>query len=658
MHRLAALLLLASTSPVAAQTSSDAAAFGARETVQDMAVAPDGGKIAIIVPRGRGATLAIADLARGGAPKGILSTDGDPDTLRSCEWVTATRLICTVTVTDTVRSLPITFSRLIALNADGSELKMLSARGSVRALGIMQDGGTLIDFGSDTDAGTVLVTRQFVPEEQTGSILAASRAGLGVEQIDTLTLKRRTVEPPRNGAVEYISDGYGHVRIMGVRPETATGMTGTRIAYFYRTKGDRSWRPFGDLVISAQTIVSGFNPVAVDPTLDVVYGFEKLNGRQALYRVALDGTRKKELVLARPDVDVDGLIRIGRHDRVVGASYAADRRVAEYFDPSLAALRTSLSRAVKGQSVTVTDATVDEKAMIVFTGSDRDPGRYYRYDTATRQLGEILPVRPQLTGRTLAAVQPVTYPAADGTKIPGYLTLPPGKTSLAGLPAIVLPHGGPGARDEWGFDWLSQFYAARGFAVLQPNFRGSTGYGDAWFQKNGFQSWRTAVGDVNDGGRWLVAQGADARHLAIVGWSYGGYAALQSSVLDPKLFKAIVAIAPVTDLDALREEAKPYASFNLVDAFIGHGAHVREGSPARNVAAITAPVMLVHGTRDRNVGVGESRLMADRLRDAGRPATYIEFDGLDHYLDDPVARERMLRESDAFLRKSMGMSAG
>lgn len=226
------------------------------------------------------------------------------------------------------------------------------------------------------------------------------------------------------------------------------------------------------------------------------------------------------------------------------------------------------------------------------------------------------------------------------------------------LPAIVLPHGGPGARDEWGFDWLSQFYAARGFAVLQPNFRGSAGYGDAWFQKNGFQSWRTAVGDVNDAGKWLQREGIAAPgKLAIVGWSYGGYAALQSAVLDPDLFKAIVAIAPVTDLDELRDEAKYFTNFKQVDAFIGKGPHVKEGSPARNAERIKAPVLLFHGDKDLNVGVAESRLMASRLKAAGKQVDYVEFDGLDHQLADDAARTRMLHGSDAFLRQALGLPA-
>ena len=249
----------------------------------------------------------------------------------------------------------------------------------------------------------------------------------------------------------------------------------------------------------------------------------------------------------------------------------------------------------------------------------------------------------------------ITFPAADGTMIPAYLTLPLGQ-SATNLPAIVMPHGGPGDRDEWGFDWLAQFFAARGYAVLQPNYRGSTGYGESWFKQNGFKSWRTAIGDVNDGGRWLVQQGIAApKTLAIVGWSYGGYAALQSAVLDPTLFKAIVAIAPVTDLDTLRHEHDNYSDFALVDAFIGKGPHVSQGSPAQNAARITAPVLMFHGDMDQNVGIGESRLMASRLRGAGKSVDLVEFKNLDHQLDDSTARTSMLDRADTFLREKMGM---
>jgi dipeptidyl aminopeptidase/acylaminoacyl peptidase len=265
------------------------------------------------------------------------------------------------------------------------------------------------------------------------------------------------------------------------------------------------------------------------------------------------------------------------------------------------------------------------------------------------------PVRPQLEGVKLAHVQPVTYPAGDGTAIPGYLTLPPGSTGKK-LPAIVMPHGGPAARDEWGFDWLAQYFAARGYAVLQPNYRGSTGYGDEWFEDNGFRSWRIAIGDVTDAGRWLVKQGiADPARLAIVGWSYGGYAALQSAVVDPGLFKAVVAIAPVTDLPALQQQSRWFTSYRINRDYIGSGPQLIEGSPARNAARIKAPVLLVHGTDDINVDIAQSRLMDEKLSEAGVPHQLIVFDKRDHYIEDSAQRAQLLRASDAFLRKSMGM---
>jgi dipeptidyl aminopeptidase/acylaminoacyl peptidase len=268
-------------------------------------------------------------------------------------------------------------------------------------------------------------------------------------------------------------------------------------------------------------------------------------------------------------------------------------------------------------------------------------------------LRPLIEERPELGGLKLAEVKPVTYKAADGTMIPGYLTLPP-TGAAQNLPAIVLPHGGPGARDEWGFDWLAQFFASRGYAVLQPNFRGSTGYGEAWFQENGFKSWKTAIGDVNDAGRWLTAQGIAAPgKLAIVGWSYGGYAALQSQVLDPDLFKAVVAVAPVTDLDALREEYRNFTSFTIVDSYIGHGAHVKDGSPAQNAERVKAPVLMFHGEVDDNVHVAQSRAMLGKLRSSGRTAELITYPGLDHQLDDSKARSDMLARIDGFLRASL-----
>ena len=637
-------------------TAAEAArAFGAREQIVQISLSPNGDQIAVIeAAAGTASVVMIGDLVKGGQPKAITQSTGSPEALTSCDWVTDKRLMCGIYyIADDGQKLSMT--RQVAINNDGSEMKLITVDTNSRSLGVLQNGGNIINLLPTGAPGKILMTRTFVPEGSTGTHLSSAREGFGVELVDITDNNRKIVEQPRADAVEYISDGHGRVRVMGVQPKTTDGYSGRRISYFYRQSDSDKWLPLSQLG-SKDAQQSAFNPYAVDRDLNVVYGFESEDGRKALFKISLDGSKKRELVLARPDVDVDDLVSIGRQRRVVGVSYATDRRQNDFFDPELKKLGASLTKALPGHPlINFIDASADESKLLLFAGSDVDPGRYYLFDKKTRHMAEVLSVRPQLQDVTLATVKAVNYPAADGTVIPGYLTLPPGGDGK-NLPAIVMPHGGPGARDEWGFDWLAQFYANRGFAVLQPNFRGSTGYGDAWYQKNGFQSWKLAIGDVNDGGRWLVKQGiADPTKLGIVGWSYGGYAALQTSVLDPDLFKAIVAIAPVTDLETFRNEWRNYTNFAIMDATVGTGPHVRQGSPAQNVDRIKAPVLMFHGTNDLNVGVGESRMMAGKLRGAGKSVELIEYKKLDHQLSDSNARADLLGKSEAFLRKSMGM---
>lgn len=219
-----------------------------------------------------------------------------------------------------------------------------------------------------------------------------------------------------------------------------------------------------------------------------------------------------------------------------------------------------------------------------------------------------------------------------------------------------MPHGGPESRSCLVFDWLAQFFAHQGYAVLQPNFRGSVGYGSDWLVTNGFQSWETAIGDVNDGARWLVSEGiANGDQLAAVGWSYGGYAALQSEVTEPGLFRAIVAIAPVTDLPALRQDAMVFTNGRNISEYLGLGPHLTAGSPARQAERMAAPVLLFHGDQDINVDIGQSRRMHDRLQDAGNLSELVIFENLGHSLNDSAVRAQLLERSDQFLRTALGL---
>lgn len=658
MIRIVTLLAVLSTCAAAMgeepRSFDAAAAFGARPSVSGMRLSPDGKSVAYLAPtQGQGSALYTMSLAQGAKARPALAVNGKPDRLGNCSWVANDRLACYiygVAKNPAYGILP--YSRLVAVNADGTNLRMLSRRDTALSQGLQLNGGGIIDSLPAED-GAVLMKRTYLPDEATGHRVGSSDEGLGVDRIDTRTLAVKRVEAPRADAVEYISDGRGAVRILGIQ-RTVSAQGDAVTEYRYRAPDSREWQKLSEYNSLERT---GFVPYAVDPGRNVAIGFKKTDGRLTAYSVSLDGTLTEQLLYANPAVDVDGLVRIGRQGRVVGVSYATERRHTVYFDSEVKQLLASLARALPQQPILeVVDSSADENTMLIFGGSDSDPGGYYLFDKKAHRLQAFLGVRDELDGVKLASVRAISYPAADGIMVPAYLTLPPGVTSPRGLPAIVLPHGGPIARDEWGFDWLSQFYASRGFVVLQPEFRGSFGYGDAWFQQNGFKSWRVAIGDVLDAGHWLVAQGiADPGKLGIVGWSYGGYAALQSAVVEPALFKAVVAIAPVTDLAAAKEEWRGFAIYHDVDTLIGDGPHVREGSPLQHADRIKAPVLLFHGAMDRNVSVEESKRMAERLKAAGGRCELVTWDDLDHQLDDSSARTLMLRKSEALLRQGFGM---
>jgi len=645
------------TNPSRADEIDDAAAkFGARPTVLDLGISPLGDKIFIVGTRADGGDNAVVvDLKTKDAVP-VMSVSGGKERLTNCQFVLEDRLVCGVYLLASQGAEVTAGVRLATISTDGKVFKPLSARSAMNSYYTTGYGGDIIDYNVDGNSDAVLMTRWVTPQETSSSRLSRDDQGLTVEAVDLKSLKRTMLERPRDTAVDYITDGKGHLRLMATQPTNSAGYARRVVNYFVRGVDGGDWQPLSSTTFDSG-VSTGFQPVAVDPGKNVIYGFDTYQGSRALFEMPATPGATPKVLLSEPNIDVDGLIRIGRDQRVVGATYATDRRLAEYFDPELGKLAKALGHALPGDpGITFVDSSQDESKLVLFVGSDVNPGSYYLFDKQTKQLSPIMGVRENLAGVKLATMTAVNFPAADGTMIPAYLTLPPGSDGK-NLPAIVMPHGGPSSRDEWGFDWLVQYFATQGYAVLQPNYRGSAGYGTKWFEKNGFQSWQTAIGDVDDAGRWLVKQGIAAPgKLAIVGWSYGGYAALQSQVLDPDLYKAVVAIAPVTDLDSIKEEARNQSNYRVVENFVGTGPHIEAGSPARHADRFKAPVLLFHGDLDLNVAVGESRLMDDRLKAAGKSVQYIEFKDLDHQLDNGDARAKLLSTSDRFLRKAFGMN--
>ena len=274
--------------------------------------------------------------------------------------------------------------------------------------------------------------------------------------------------------------------------------------------------------------------------------------------------------------------------------------------------------------------------------------------------------RPQIKSSDVGEVNTIEYKARDGLKIPGLVTWPAGVApeNRKNLPLIVMPHGGPEAYDSVGFDWLAQFFANEGYAVLQPNFRGSAGFG-AVFRDAGRGQWgRKMQDDITDGADALVRMGwADKERICIMGWSYGGYAALAGGALTPDLYKCVVAVAGVSNLrEMLAWEKRQYGARSRTvtywEELIGDPDKDREAidavSPARQAANFKAPVLLIHGIDDTTVDVRQSDMMNDALKAAKKDVKYILIGGDDHGLVDADSRKSALKHMGEFVNAKIG----
>jgi dipeptidyl aminopeptidase/acylaminoacyl peptidase len=647
----ASLLASVGTSAFAEVMPLDRAAkaFGTREAVESIAISPSGNRLVLLAAGpGRSSIVRVVELPTM-QTKTIMSSGGDPDSFRWCDFASDTQIICRQSGNGTFGADVIGYARLLTFNIDGKDLKELGQRRSFYDAWIRQFDGQILDW-LPGQGGAVLMERTYMPESyKMNTRLVRDKQGLGVDRIELPSMKVSPVEPARDGASGFMTDGQGNVRLMTTAGTAAhsTILSG-EYKFHFRLKGSKDWQILGQYDEGTK---AGITPLAIDAETNSVYLRKDLNGHDALYQVKLDESGAEILIAQDSAVDIDDVVRLGHGQRVIGYTFATEQRHTVYFDPEFKKLSESLGKALPNQPlVYFAGSSADGNKLLLFAGGDTLPGGSYLFDRKARSLNELALSRPELEGKSLAAVRPISYPAADGTQIPAYLTLPPGKEAK-GLPAVVLPHGGPSARDEWGFDWLAQFLAARGYAVIQPNYRGSSGFGEDWQSPNGFKNWQLAIGDINAAARYLASAGiADPKRVAVVGWSYGGYAALQSVVVDPTLYRAAVAIAPVTDLSLFKQDAQNFINRKLVREQVGSGDHVVAGSPLRHAEKIKVPVLLVHGDLDSNVSISHSDKMASALPQA----EYIRFKGLDHYLNDSDARVQMLTKMGELLDRTIG----
>ena len=385
-------------------------------------------------------------------------------------------------------------------------------------------------------------------------------------------------------------------------------------------------------------------------------------GRDKAAIVRLDPATGKEveLLFEHPEVDTERLLGSDKRKVLTAAAFTRDKQEYHFFDDWRRELQAKLEKKLPGEEVTLSSMSREEDKFIVRTHSDRSRGAFYYYDSTTDELRKLADISPWLDAEKLAPMEPVRIPARDGLELPAYLTLPPG-VDPQGLPAVLLVHGGPWARDAWGFDGEAQFLANRGYAVLQVNFRGSTGYGRDFWEKS-FKQWgKTMQNDLTDSAKWLVDRGiADPQRIAIYGGSYGGYAALAGMAFTPEVYAAGISFVGPSNIFTLLASVPPYWEpyRQMQYEMIGNPETEKElltaASPLFSADQIASPLLIAQGANDPRVKKAESDQIVEALQQRGIDVPYIVKDNEGHGFANEENRFYFYRAVERFLAKHLG----
>lgn len=652
-------LWLALVVPVLSSTSHGAdapppaSAFGQTPDFNFVALSPDG------------RTIAMDRLTRGGL-KVVLFRPGDSKPLRivsitagtklrGLDWadsqtalIDASSLLHIERVADSRSDYEVW--RTMAAGTDGGAMRTLLLDDPTRSF---VTGAEVLPIRSQRPHTVSMVTIDYYLGAQrptVGSHLTEKRRDDGwvstLFDVDTVTGKGRVVERGTPYTRQWLVDPQGV-------PIARTEWKADTRELTVLARDGMGWRPIFSHKGNDPMTLAGLGP---DRKAIVAIG-ENDADRSKAWAIPLDGSAAT-VAFEDPHADVSSAIVDRDTGIVVGYWIGGTDSRPHYTDPERAALRKALEKAFPSQDVYIADLSSDAQRLLVRTESSEGPQAYYLVDRTAHTAQAIGDSYPGLADARLGEVQDITYAARDGATIPAFLTLPPGKGEK-NLPLVVLVHGGPESRDPGGFDWWAQFLATRGYAVLQPQFRGSTGYGAA-HRLAGYHQWGGLMqDDVTDGVRHLVSTGvADPKRICIVGASYGGYAALAGAAFTPDLYACAVSVAGVSDLpqmigDVENRSGEKADSLAYWKDHIGSAMDrkVIEASPDRAAANIKAPILLLHGTDDTVVPMRQSDAMARALDAAHKPYEYVKLPGEDHWLSNGATRTEVLERIEAFLAK-------
>ena len=578
-------------------------------------LSPGGGWLAWMEPYERRLNVVVQDLSTGETQRLTEATDRD---IGGYLWVSDERLVY---VQDHGGDENF---RLYAVGRDGSNPLDLTPFESVKC--------DIVDELEDSDDEIL-----FQMNRRNAEIFDVFRLNIHSGEMQMVA------ENPGN-IQQWMTDHDGRLRI-------AVTTDGVNSSILFRDDERDPWRNVAtyDFKAAARPLAFSFDNRSLYVSSNV--GRDKAS----IFAYDLETGQEGELLFEHPEVDVSGLLYSRKRRVLTGVSFETDRIGYHFLDEQRAAIQALLDQRLSGYDNRLISYSKDETKYVVHSGSDRSMGTYHLLDTEGMELSKLFDISPWLDENRMAEMRPIEYESRDGLRIRGYLTLPR-EVEAASLPLIVNPHGGPWARDSWGFNPEIQFLASRGYAVLQMNFRASTGFGRA-FMEAGFGQWGlTMQDDVTDAVAWAVEQGiADPKRVAIYGGSYGGYATLSGVTKTPELYACAISYVGVSNLFSWIEAIPPYWKpyLEMVYEMVGHperdAKRFRETSPLFNADKIRVPLFVAQGANDPRVRKEESDQIVEALRGRGVEVEYMVKDNEGHGFSNEENRFDFYRAMERFL---------
>jgi dipeptidyl aminopeptidase/acylaminoacyl peptidase len=617
--------------------------FASLPEIEQLTLSPSGDYVAFLLNRD-GDTALVTRSSDGGKDVHVVAkSNNEIFRIARYYWVGDDRLLISVRYPEKRQGVDTVEGRLIAVNRDGSELQQ-------ELFGRRLFGFDAVRNPNPQFQDAIVGMLPNDPRHVLIALKLTDPVQPDVYLLDVKTGERKLVQNHWAGITHWMADQEGRVRIGVAMLHSPPGvLVKTRQSDEWITPAAlKDWHRQGKRVM----------PLGFDLDSDILYFSAEYKGKAAVFRLNIaDSQANPELVFSDPDYDINGkLMYRSRPGRPIGAAYLADDLQSVYWDESGKALQQRVDAVLPGRTNYLASSSDDGSKHIVYSFGPQQPPEYYLLNERTNRIALYSETYPRLKPESLSPSRTVRIRARDGLELTGYLTIPKSGPEQ-NLPAVVLPHGGPWSRDINSFDYWTQFFASRGWAVLRVNFRGSAGFGQE-FESAGFGRWGLEMqDDLTDSVNWLRDQNiARADRICIVGGSYGGYAAMMGLAKTPELYRCGVSFAGVADLLDFITHLNQYASIrDMIDQRLGgwwsDHARLKDTSPVNLATAIRSPLLIVHGEMDRRVPVDQSRDMASALKAAGADYQYLEMPLADHHLSRQEDRLLFFKTMDQFLQR-------